>query len=132
MYFILATFLLLAAYTGLLVFEIRRGKRFLATYRGQLDRFVAQGSFIFAHVDFASFLRDESRRIAHRLTHDLAHFSLLSVRAVERLLTRLVRKLRASGAAEPAPRESARHFVRTLSEFKGHIEATRPEVPEIR
>ncbi|MDP2594239.1 MAG: hypothetical protein Q8P36_02795 [bacterium] len=123
---------LLVGYVGLLALESRRGARFLASHRTRLDQAVEQGMFVLTHVDFASFVREEAMRIAHRLTHDMAHLSLTSVRILERLLTRLVRHLRAKSADVYAPQESTRHFVRTLSEFKGHIKATRPEMPDIQ
>jgi hypothetical protein len=30
-----------------------------------------------------------------------------------------------------APRETTREFVKTLSDFKGQLESTRPEMPEL-
>ncbi|MDO8407718.1 MAG: hypothetical protein Q7S95_00570 [bacterium] len=133
MYFILISLGLVVGYSGLLTLESRRGARFFASHRARLDQAVEQGTFIVTHVDFASFAREEAMRFAHRLTHDLAHLSLTSVRILERLLTRLVRHLRAKNTnAYTTPQESTRPFVRTLSEFKGHIKATRPEMPDIR
>lgn len=132
MYFIFIALILLASYVALLAFESGRGERLLARQRARLDRAAQHGAFILAHVDFASFLREEARAAARRLTHDIAHFSLHLVRSVERLLARFVRHLRSTGSADPAPRETTRSFVRTLSEFKGHLEATRPEMPEVR
>lgn len=132
MYFILISLVLVVGYIALLTLESRRGARFFAPQRTRLDQAVEQGTFILTHVDFASFAAEEAKRLAHRLTHDLAHFSLQSVRTAERLLTRLVRHLRAKNTSTHAPQESPRPFVRTLSEFKGHIKATRPEMPEIR
>jgi hypothetical protein len=59
------------------------------------------------------------------------HFSLLAVRAIERFLTRIVRSLRTRHSADIVPHENAREFVKTLSDFKGHLEETRPDVPDI-
>ncbi len=131
MYFIFISFGLLTSYIGFLLFESRRGTRFLVPHRVRLDRTIERSAFIFAHVDFASFAHEEAKRFTHRLTHDVAHLSLTSVRILERLLTRLVRHLRAKSISERTPQESARSFVRTLSEFKGQIKATRPDVSEI-
>jgi|SRR3989338_2579426 len=133
MYFIFGAATLIALFVGTLVVEARRQARFFSTYRNQLDRWVEQASFILAHVDFASFAKEEIQRLARRASHDLAHLTLQSVRAVERLLTRLVRRLRTRhpDLSQPAG-ESTRSFVRTLSEFKGHLEATRPEMSDIR
>src|SRR3990167_4233922 len=108
MYFILVTLLLLVIYITLLVREARRGRRFFAAYRERLDRFVGNGAFIARHVDFNSFAREE---VIH--------------------LSRLVRHLRLHTETAPPGGESSRSFVRTLSEFKGHLEATRPEMPEV-
>jgi|SRR3989344_5653828 len=132
MYFILISLGFLVGYVGLLALESRRGARFFASRRTRLDQAVEQGTFIVMHVDFASFAREEAMRFAHRLIHDMAHLSLYSVRVLERLLTRLVRHLRAKSVDVYAPQESTRPFVRTLSEFKGHIKATRPEMPDIQ
>jgi hypothetical protein len=127
MYFILIAFLLFAAYTGLLVVEHRRGERYLRTGRVRLDGVIEQGAFILAHVDLASFIRGEAFALARRAAHALARVALTSVRVVEGALTRLVRRLHLHpDIARPASGESARSFVRTLSEFKGQLEATRP------
>ena len=77
-------------------------------------------------------MRDEILHLASRIGHDIAHFSLLVVRAVERLLTRLVRRLRAQPEIDTAPRETAREFVKTLSDFKDNLKATHPEIHEIQ
>ena len=132
MYFILVTLLLLVIYITLLVREARRGRRFFAAYRERLDRFVGNGAFIARHVDFNSFAREEVIHLSRQGMHILAHRVLLGVRAAERLLTRLVRHLRLHTETAPPGGESSRSFVRTLSEFKGHLEATRPEMPEVR
>lgn len=126
-YFIFAAFALLLGFIGVLALEARRGRRFFPTYRLRLDRLVGQGVFITRHVDLAGFLREECVRLARRATHDLARFGLTSIRSIERLLTRLVGRLRVAESqfARPA-QESTRSFVRTLSEFKGQLEATRP------
>ena len=132
MYSILISLGLLVGYVGFLALESRRGARFFESRRTRLDQAVGQGMFVLTHVDFAGFVREEAMRFAHRLTHDMAHLSLTSIRILERLLTRLVRYLRARSTNAYTPQESARPFVRTLSEFKGHIKATRPEMPDIR
>jgi len=53
----------------------------------------------------------------------------MAVRAVERLLTRVVRYLRTRQAVDAQPRGTTREFVQQLSEFKGQL--VRPEVPEL-
>ena len=129
--FILATLALLFGFFALTWYEAQRGTRFFAAPRARLDRNIEQIEFILTHVDLNAFLRAETRRIGARIGHDGAHLSLQAVRAAERLLTRVVRRLRAQHSVETAPRESSREFVKALSDFKGHLDATRPEIPEI-
>lgn len=128
---ILVALVLLAGFFALTVHESRRGSRYAASGRAKIDAHVARASFILAHVDFAAFLREEARRIAGRLGHDFAHFTLQAVRMLERLLTRAVRRLRASQENGGVPRETSRAFVKTLSDFKEKLAETRPEVPEL-
>lgn len=126
-YVIFAALALFLGFIGVLAVEARRGTRFFEAYRLKLDRLVGQGMFIIDHVDLAGLVREECIRLARRATHDLARFGLTSIRSIERFLTQLVQRLRAaeSQLARPA-QESTRSFVRTLSEFKGQLEATRP------
>jgi hypothetical protein len=129
--FILVTLVLLIGFFVLTVYETERTTRLFAEKRTRLDASVTRAEFILTHVDLAAFLRDEVIRIAHRTVHDVAHFSLLVVRATERALTRLVRYLRTRRSADIVPNENPREFVKTLSDFKDHLEETRPEVPDI-
>ena len=131
-YCILATLVLLAAYILALVLEARRGARFGARYRERLDQLVVQTEFIMAHVDFTSFFRSEAKRLGLYAIHESAHLALQAVRAVERFLTHVVKRLRLHPEAPLPEGASARHFVRTLSEFKGHLDTTRPEMSEVR
>jgi hypothetical protein len=132
MYLIAASLLVLAVYISLLAIEARREARFFESWRAALDRAVRRGAFIIAHVDFASFAREQSRVLARRTAHDFVHVSLGAVRAVERLLTKAVRRLRMHPEFVRPTNESSRTFVRTLSEFKGHLESSRPNLPEAR
>ena len=125
---IFVSIVLLAGFLLLTEYEKRRGARFLAEHRMRLDQTVERVEFILAHVNLAMFLRDEIRHLLSRLGHDIAHLSLLVVRAIERLLTRLVRRLRTDPEREVAPRETAREFVKTLSDFKQNLQATHPEI----
>ncbi len=129
---ILISLVLLIGFLGVGEYEARRGARLFAAQRTRLDEGVARAEFILSHIDLIAFLRDELRRTAHRISHDIAHLSLQTVRAVERLLTRLVRSLRPPHSADVAPRGDAREFVKTLSDFKDRLKATRPEVGEIK
>ncbi|OGG78586.1 hypothetical protein A3A36_01850 [Candidatus Kaiserbacteria bacterium RIFCSPLOWO2_01_FULL_52_12b] len=122
---------LIAGFFILTWYEAERGVRFFAAQRSRLDQNVERISFAFAHIDFGAFLREEMRHLIVRISHDIAHLSLMVVRAVERLLTRLVRRLRTPRALDTAPRDSAREFVKTLSEFKGQLNATHPEISDI-
>lgn len=129
--FILTTFVLLIGFFALVGYEERRGARFFAVLRMRFDQNVERMEFILTHVDFGAFFLDEMRRIAIRLGHDIAHFSLLAVRAAERLLTRAVRYFRTRHAVDTVPRESARGYVKTLSDFKDRLKATHPEISDI-
>ena len=130
--FILASLALLWGFVALMGYEARRGIRVFAGQRDRLDRNVERAEFILRHVDFGAFAREEMRRIAERVSHDAAHLSLQAVRAAERLLTRLVRHLRSRRADDVAPRENARAFVKTLSDFKGQLKASHPEPVDIQ
>ncbi|MFH1178380.1 MAG: hypothetical protein V1711_01475 [bacterium] len=129
--FILVTFLLLVCFFVLSDFETKRGIRLFASRRTRLDENVEQIEFILKNVDILAFLKEEMLRVMHLIANTIAQLSLLAVRATERFLTRLVRYLRTRRAIDTVPRENAREFVRTLSDFKGHLETTRPEVPDV-
>lgn len=125
--FILATLALLAGFLALTRYEAKRGTRFFAPLRTRLDQGIEHIEFILAHVDLGAFLRDEIRGFARRLAHDGAHLSLQAVRAIERFLTGLVRRFRMRQEVDAIPRESARTFVKTLSDFKVHLKTVRPD-----
>ncbi|MDO8566880.1 MAG: hypothetical protein Q7R58_01865 [bacterium] len=133
MYLILifVSLLLLAGFFMLTNYEARRGIRLYEPQRARLDRTVDRIVFITEHVNLAEFLRDEVRHIAGQIGHDIVHFSLIVVRVVERLLTHLVRRLRNHPEIDTAPRETAREFVKTLSDFKGNLKATHPEITDV-
>ena len=129
--FILVTLGLLVGFFVLSGYEERKGARVLARGRTRLDETAERFTFIVTHVDFSSFLREEIQRASRRFVHTIAHLSLQAVRAVERFLTQIVRYLRTKHAVDVTPRENTREFVRTLSDFKEHLEANRPEVPDV-
>jgi hypothetical protein len=129
--FIVVSFALLAGFVALAGYEAKKGVRFYADRRARLDSQVERIEFILAHIDLGAFIHNEVRGFVSRLGHDIVHVSLLSVRAVERLLTRVVRHQHAQKEADAAPVESTREYVKTLSDFKEHLEATRPEMPDI-
>lgn len=129
---ILITVVLLVGFFVLTDYEARSGIRFCAQYRGRLDRIVERTEFIIANVNLGEFIRDEIRHFISRVGHDIVHFSLVVVRAIERLLTSLIRRLRAHPEIDTAPRETAREFVKTLSDFKDSLKATHPEISDIK
>ena len=128
---IFVTTALLAGFLVLTRYEERRGSRLCEKQRARLDRQAARAAFVLSHVDLAAFVRDEVRRAAGRIGHDSVHLSLQAVRAVERLLTRIVRDLRARHTIDVTPRESSRPFVKTLSDFKDRLKAARSKVPDV-
>lgn len=92
---------LLALFLAIVAIETRMGRRLaLSGPRYRFDQRMARTAFIIRHVDWGAFLNDLTKSGAERLLHDLAHTTLLFVRAVERELTSLVRTLRAR--REPA------------------------------
>ena len=129
---ILASLLLLIGFFALTNYETRRGIRLYEPQRARLDRTIERITFITEHVNLAEFLRDEVRHRIARIGHDVVHFSLIAVRAIERLLTNLVRRLRNHPEIDTAPRETAREFVKTLSDFKGNLKATHPEISDVQ
>lgn len=128
---LLVSLALLIGFFALTSYEARRGARMYAAGRVRLDSVVERGEFILANVNLGVFLRDEIRHFAARVGHGLVHVSLLAVRWVERVLTRLVRRFRTLPEVDTAPRETAREFVKVLSEFKDNLKATPHEISDI-
>ncbi len=112
-------------------YERRRGSRVCAATRAWLDTQADRAAFIIAHVDLAAFAKEEVNLAFTRIGHAVANLSLQTVRAAERLLTRAVRHFRVKGAENAAPRENAREFVKTLSDFKETLSATHPEISDV-
>ncbi len=113
-------------------YETKRGARLFEALRARFDQHVGRIEFILTHIDLGAFLREAVRHFARRVAHDSAHFSLQVVRAVERLLTRLVRRFRMRQTIDIAPRGNARAFVKTLSDFKNSLKTIHPDVLDIR
>lgn len=122
---------LLIGFVVLTQYEAQYGLRFFSARREELDMRIKRIELIMEHVDLAAFARDEIRYAMDRIGHAIAHLSLQIVRAVERLLTRLVRHFRARNEDYAAPRESAREFVKTLSDFKDGLKATHPDIDSL-
>ena len=129
--FLVLTIVLFSAFLFFARYEASRGQRFFADARGRLDASVLRTEFLLTHVDFESFLRDVIRTLAARITHDVAHLTLLLVRSVERLLTRLVRHLRTEHDINVSS-ETQRPFVKAMSDFKQQLASTRPTLQEIQ
>jgi hypothetical protein len=128
---VLAPLALFAGFLALTKREAHTGARLFSLVRSKLDVFVERFHFVLVHVDLEAFLKHESRAFLTRLVHDTVHISLLIVRAVERVLTRAIRQLRTRHNIPALRSESGRPFVKTISQFKRHLEATRPPIPEI-
>lgn len=125
---LLITVALLVGFFMLTLYERGLGARLFTERRELFDRRVGRIEFVLTHVDFGAFAREETRRFASNIGHRVAHFSLQVVRAVERLLTRLVRSLRSQHSVEVRPTGETREFVKTLSDFKDRLKDTMPEV----
>lgn len=125
--FILIAALLLIGFLTLTWYEERQGRRLvLAPTRSRLDQRLSRVQFIVEHVDLAAFVRDEIRRGMSQMGHAIVAGSLSAVRAIERLLTRLVRYLRTRHPVEPDTVADTRPFVKTLSAFKNRLKKTKP------
>jgi hypothetical protein len=127
---LLVSLALLAGFFLLTQHEARQGVRFFAARRDAFDTQVERIEFVVEHVDLGAFAREEIRHATNRTGHAIANLSLQAVRAVERLLTRAVRYLRVRHEVA-APRESAREFVKTLSDFKDGLKATHPDIDSL-
>jgi len=90
------SFLLLGGFLALTRFETGRGVRFFGDARARFDMGVERASFIARHVDWSAVLAHVVRTAVARIVHDIAHASLITVRIIERLLTRVVKYLRTS------------------------------------
>jgi hypothetical protein len=106
--FIAVPFVLLVGFLILVTYEARRGTRvLLAGRRYKFDLQVARISFILKHVDWSAFMNDVTRTGIDRMAHDVAHTTLMGVRALERQLTQVVRTLRARREQPLFPAPSA-------------------------
>ncbi len=130
--FIVFSIALLCGFLALTCYETGRGARFFMNYRARFDYFTGRINFIIEHVNFSEFIRDEMVHFFSRMAHGIAHFFLVIVRGAERLLTRLIRKIRSSPEIDIAPRETAREFVKTLSDFKDNLKAVHPEISDVK
>jgi len=124
----------IALFAGLLLltrYEAAHSARFFAARRSAFDLRLTHLQFALTHIDFESFVREQAHILGARIAHDIAHLALLIVRAVERILTRLVKQLRARHGIVAVNTATPRAFVKTMSDFKQHLATTRPPVPEV-
>ena len=128
---ILITLVLFVGFFALTKYETQRGARLYAHHRNRLDHVVGRAEFIIENVNIGAFLRDEVHHFASRIGHNIVHVSLIAVRAAERFLTNLVRRIRNHPENDVASRETAREFVKTLSDFKDNLKATHPEISDV-
>jgi len=128
---IVVSVLLFVGFILLTWYEAGGGVRVFDAQRRSLDTTTERLTFILEHVDFESFTREQFRVLVAHVAHDLAHLSLVFVRALERPLTQLVKNLRTRHGIETASHAAPRAFVKTMSEFKQHLTSTRPPIPEI-
>jgi hypothetical protein len=94
------------AFMALTLAEARTGVRILGRSRAQLDQQIERASFIVGHVNWSDFLSHLVQSIVARIAHDIAHWSLIVVRFIERQLTRIVRYLRDRRPNVLAPKPS--------------------------
>jgi hypothetical protein len=130
---ILIPLALLVLFMNLVSYEERRGSRLiLAGSRYELDRKAARVFFIIRHVDWGAFVNDLLRSSTERLLHDIAHGSLIVVRALERALTRTVRTLRARRDMQlfPARDENRPSRIAAAAAFvRRSIQRSRTQLP---
>ncbi len=126
LYFILASIVLFSGFLGLTLAEARTGRRVFAQPRRALDKKVAQAMFLIEHVNWSDFLSHFVQSIAARVVHDIAHWSLLLVRFIERRLTAIVRYMRDRRPNLLAPRPSRRSpIVQTADYLKKKLRLSR-------
>ena len=128
--FLVLSILLFVGFIALTRYEARRGTRVFAASRNSLDAEAERVSFAASHVDLPAFIRESLRALIARIIHDIAHGSLIAVRFIERLLTRIVRALRARRGALPAADAAPQGptaFVAAMKDFKQELKNGRKE-----
>ncbi len=91
---IIASLALFAGFFGVTVVEARTGTRYFAPARAKLDKRVSRIAFVIKHVNWLEFFSHLVQSFIERVLHDIAHWSLIVVRFLERELTNVVRYLR--------------------------------------
>jgi hypothetical protein len=117
---VLVSLLVLASFLLFSSLETRYGFRVLAGPRRRFDRHVARATYVARHIDWSGFIAHIVKTTAERIAHDIVHTTLLVVRAVERILTRIIRVLRervASRATDEPPVEGSQ-LIATIIRFR--------------
>ena len=129
---IIASIALFAGFFGVTVVEARTGTRYFAVSRAKLDRNVARVAFVIKHVNWAEFFAHLFQSFFERVLHDLAHWSLMAVRFVERQLTNVVRYLRDRRPNLLAPKPVRTPILKQVLEYVGNtFRISRPKKPTI-
>lgn len=110
-------------------YESRRGVRFFATARYRLDKRAARAQFLFEHVDWGAFTAHLTKTSLNTVAHDIAHVTLIAVRAVERFLTRAVSALRRNRERDALPSAGASRLQSGMAYLKQNL---RPRGPRPR
>lgn len=97
--------LLLGGFLILTALEAKHGARFLERTRGALDERVASVSAAVRHPGFRATVTEGLQDIAAHGVHEVVHGFLVLVRGVERMLTRLVRSIRARQSKQTSTAE---------------------------
>jgi hypothetical protein len=108
---VLVATLLFFGFLLLTLYEGRRGVRFFAGARYKLDMKITRTAFLIEHIDWGAFSAHVTRTSLNTIAHDIAHGTLILVRATERFLTRAVRALRTRRDLQTLPGESATSVV---------------------
>ena len=116
---ILVAITLFILWIALVRFEVRRGRRFFPRLRAALDGQVMQVTDHAARAEVGAVIATGTRKGLDRVLHDIAHLSLIAVRAVERVLTQTVRSLRTKRAENAAPQ--APSFASNMKDFKNEL-----------
>jgi hypothetical protein len=123
----LIALVLVISFVVLVGYEERRGVRFFAHAREGFDARITRLQFILTHVDLVAFAKEELRRVGSQLSHVLVVLSLRAVRAIERLLTRLIIYLRTRHPIDTPQEDETRPFLKALTDFKDRLKNTRKD-----
>jgi hypothetical protein len=112
---------LFVGFFALTVVEAQTGRRMFGLSRKKFDKNVGRVFFIIEHVDWSGFIAHLVQSVAARVAHDIAHWTLMTVRFLERQLTTVVRTLRNQRPNLLAPKPSR---TSPLTQVSGYLQAT--------